>query len=71
MHVTITLEREKETKNKVRFSEPGEPHEHLIGTLYVPKPTLSRLGNPARLRLTLTVGELAAAPPEPALAAAA
>lgn len=49
----ITLEREKETTNKVRFSEPGEPHEHHLGTLYVPKSTLAKLGNPAQITLTL------------------
>lgn len=47
----IVLEREKETKNKVRFQEVGD--QDLVGTLYVPKTSLGQLGNPDRLTLTL------------------
>lgn len=56
----ITLKRERETKNKVRFLEPGEPHEHRVGTLYVPKKTLAALGNPPALTLTLTAQQASA-----------
>jgi hypothetical protein len=47
----ITLVREKETKNKVRFEEPGDQQQ--LGTVYVPKSTLAALGNPDRLTVTL------------------
>lgn len=47
----VQLEREKETKNKVRFQEVGDGD--LVGTVYVPKESLRRLGNPDLLTLTL------------------
>lgn len=47
----IELERQRETKNKVRFEEPGE--QDRLGTLYVPKATLKELGDPDRLTVTL------------------
>lgn len=43
----VELERERETKNKVVFEEVGEAG--LLGTLYVPKRTLEKLGNPERI----------------------
>lgn len=49
--VRVVLEREKETKRTVRYVEPGD--DAMVGTLYVPKSTLSQLGNPERLEITL------------------
>jgi hypothetical protein len=51
MTVTVLLEREKETKNKVRFAEVGD--RGLFGTLYVPKSTLTELGDPAQLEVSV------------------
>lgn len=47
----VTLQREKETKNKVRFQEVGD--EQLIGMQYVPKETLRKLGDPDTITLTV------------------
>ena len=49
----VTLEREKETKNKVRYTELGEPHTHSVGTIYLLKSTAAQLGNPQRITVTV------------------
>ena len=45
--VTVTLSEEKQTKNTVRFTEKLESEYDVpvIGTLYVPKATLAKLGS--------------------------
>jgi len=52
--LTLTFEKEKETKNTVRFQErerdDGPP---IIGTLYVQKYALKQLGNPETLTVTI------------------
>ena len=54
-HITIQLRKERETKNTIRFeemeNEEGNPP--LIGTLYVQKWALKRLGDPDVLTLHL------------------
>lgn len=54
-HLTIQLHKERETKNTIRFEEMenAEGNPPLIGTLYVQKWALKRLGDPERLTLTL------------------
>lgn len=49
--VTVDLIREKETKNKVRFVEASG--EDKLGTIYVPKATHAKLGNPDRLTMSI------------------
>ena len=53
--ITIHLRKERETKNTIRFeeleNEEGNPP--LIGTLYVQKWALKRLGNPEKVTLRL------------------
>ncbi len=49
----LTFEREKETKNKVRYTELGEPHTHRVGTIYIIKSTAAQLGNPQRITVSL------------------
>ena len=53
--ITIQLKRERETKNTIRFEETEneEGNPPLIGTLYVQKWALKRLGDPETLTLTL------------------
>jgi hypothetical protein len=51
--LTVHLERERETKNKVRFRELGDETEHVMGALYVSKPELARIGDPSRLTVTV------------------
>ncbi len=51
MKITVPFEREKETKNTVRFKERDEGDR--VGMIYVPKATVRELGDPAVLELTL------------------
>jgi hypothetical protein len=62
----LSFQRERETKNTVRFEEQVTDAPPLVGTLYLQKYALNRLGNPDWLRVTI---ETAAAgivgPPAP------
>jgi hypothetical protein len=51
MSITIQLEKERETKNTVRYAEASE--EPKLGTLYVPKATLAEIGDPKSIRVTV------------------
>jgi hypothetical protein len=53
MEVKVVLEREKETKNTIRFIEPEGDEPMVIGTLYVQKFALRRMGNPDRIEVTI------------------
>ncbi len=52
----VTFDRERETKNTVRYQEREAEEPPVIGTLYVQKFALKRLGDPAVLALTLEAG---------------
>lgn len=56
--LTATLVQERETKNTVRFMEEetidGPP---VVGTLYVQKYALKRLGNPTKITITIKASE--------------
>jgi hypothetical protein len=49
----IALRRVKETKNTVRYEEPESDQPIVIGTLYVQKWALKRLGEPETLTVTI------------------
>lgn len=49
----ITFEKEKETKNTIRFSEKVEDSPPVIGTLYVQKWALKQIGNPESIEVTI------------------
>lgn len=52
MEVTLTFEKERETKNTVRYQEkPGEGQPPVVGTLYVAK---FWAGAAERLTVTIT-----------------
>lgn len=57
MALTVTLTKEKETKNTVRFQETsiaaGEPE--VVGSLYVQKWAWTRLGSPETITVTVDV----------------
>lgn len=53
--VTVTLVREKETKSTIRYVAEVDGAD--IGMLYVPKSTVTRLGSPATLTLTLEAAD--------------
>lgn len=53
--IEIKFEREKETKNAVRFAEKlGERERGVVGTLYVLKSDLDKLGNPEEISVTIS-----------------
>jgi hypothetical protein len=52
-NVTVRLDKERETKNTVRFAEVGDEDALLIGTIYVPKATLDAIGNPDVIEVTI------------------
>lgn len=52
--ITVVFDKERETKNAVRFAEVVEDDATpKIGTLYVKKAALSEIGNPDRLTVTV------------------
>jgi hypothetical protein len=51
--VTVKFTKERETKNKVRFAEDGDESKHVVGTLYVDKSAMSKLGNAENLSVTI------------------
>ena len=55
--IVVEFVHERSTKTTERFQEVVPEGDHpVIGTLYVKKAMLVRLGNPPRLRLTLEDG---------------
>jgi len=51
--LTVTVHKERETKRTWRYAEAGDPEQHVLGTLYVPKDTLAKLGDPDSLTVTM------------------
>ena len=49
----VTLRRARETKNTVRYEEPESDQPLVIGTLYMQKWALKRLGDPEVLTVTI------------------
>ena len=49
----MTLCRAKETKNTVRYEEPESDQPLIIGTLYIQKWALKRLGEPETITVTI------------------
>lgn len=54
--VVVTLKQARETKNTVRFEEVEDPagNPPAIGTLYVQKHIVRRLGNPETIQVTVS-----------------
>jgi hypothetical protein len=53
----ITFDKERETKNTVRFEERGGEDPQIVGTLYLQKWALRRLGDPTVLRVRIEAGD--------------
>lgn len=53
--ITAEFEREKETKNTIRYVETADPPK--VGMIYMPRKTLEQLGDPERLTITIDAGE--------------
>ena len=49
----IIFNTERTTKNTIRFQEEPQSGEAIIGTLYVQKSFLAKLGNPRKLKVTI------------------
>lgn len=58
MAIEIEFQRERETKNTIRFeeveSQSGEPP--VVGSLYLQKWAVKRLGDPQKIRVTVDAG---------------
>ena len=57
----LSFQRERETKNTVRFEEKVTDAPPVVGTLYLQKYALNRLGNPDCLRVTIEAAAAGAA----------
>ena len=62
----LSFQRERETKNTVRYQEQVMDAPPVVGTLYLQKYALNRLGNPDCLRVTIEARAAAGAAPRPA-----
>ncbi len=49
----LSFQRERETKNTARFEEQVTDAPPVVGTLYLQKYALNRLGNPDCVRVTI------------------
>ena len=49
----LSFQRERETKNTVRYEEQVTDAPPVVGTLYLQKYALNQLGNPDCLRVTI------------------
>ena len=59
--LTLRFERERETKNTIRYQELTEDGEHIVGSLYVRKAELARLGDPRELTVIVRASVAATA----------
>ena len=57
----LSFQRERETKNTVRYEEQVTDAPPVVGTLYLQKYALNRLGNPDCLRVTIEAAAASAA----------
>lgn len=55
--VSVVFDREKTTKNTVRYAERNGDGPTRIGAVYVQKTAAKELGDPEVLTVTLTAGE--------------
>jgi len=51
--LTTTMYKEKETKNTVRYQEVVSDQPPIIGTLYIQKYAIKRIGDPDRIKVTI------------------
>jgi hypothetical protein len=51
--LTLTFARERETKNTIRYAEQGADAEQAVGTLYVKKSALAKVGNPETIGVVI------------------
>ena len=66
--IELSFQRERETKNTVRFEEEVTDAPPMVGTLYLQKYALNRLGNPDCLRVTIEAAAVGAGRPLAAVA---
>jgi hypothetical protein len=58
--LVLRFERERETKNTIRYQELAEGSEQVVGSLYVRKAELARLGDPRELAVIVRAAATAA-----------
>lgn len=55
--VTVTFEKEKDTKNTTRYKEVNDTDKRdVVGTLYVLKTAVEKLGSPEKISVTISAG---------------
>lgn len=55
--LSIVFDREKTTKNTVRYAERNGEEPVRVGSLYVQKAAAAALGDPATITVTVAAGE--------------
>lgn len=53
MVLEAVFEYERETKNTVRFTEKIGENPAIVGTIYIQKYALNKLGNPKKIKVTI------------------
>jgi hypothetical protein len=55
--LTLRFERERETKNTIRYQELTKHSEYVVGSLYVRKEERARLGDPHELAVIVRAAD--------------
>ncbi len=53
--ITVRFDHLKDTPNKRRFAETGDPSTHIVGSLYLTKEVSAKLGDPNSVKMVLSV----------------
>lgn len=59
VELILRFERERETKNTIRYQELAKDSEYVVGSLYVRKPELAGLGDPSELTVIVRAADAA------------
>lgn len=51
--IVVKFTKEKETKGTWKYQEEGDSANHKVGTLYLRKSTVEKLGNPEALQIEI------------------
>ncbi len=52
----VKFTKAKETKGTWKFDEDGKPEEHKVGSLYIKKATVEKLGSPEKIVVEIKKG---------------
>lgn len=54
--MVVKFTKSKETKGTWKYEEDGKAEEHKVGTLYLRKGTVEKLGNPEKISVEIKRG---------------